>query len=189
MVEAIIFDCFGVLVTEGWLPFKQKYFGHDRDLFDKVTDIGHQADKGLIDRVDAIRQTAELAGISPEQFREEVFNNVPNDELFEYLRELKPSYKLGFLSNISDDYLHQLFKDEHLSLFDHMELSYKTGVIKPLAGAYENAAAGLGVAVNKCVMVDDQERNVAGAREAGMQAILYKNVSQLRNELEPLLRT
>jgi FMN phosphatase YigB (HAD superfamily) len=188
MVKAIVFDCFGVLVTEGWLPFKKKHFSHDKELFDKVTEISHQADKGLIERDDAINQIAESAGITAKQFRDEVFNNVPNEELFDYLRELKPHFKLGFLSNISDDYLHQIFADGHLSLFDHLELSYKTGVIKPSAGAYENAAAGLGVAVNECVMVDDQERNITGAHEAGMQAVLYKNVSQLKEDLAALLK-
>ena len=188
MVKAIVFDCFGVLVTEAWLPFKARYFGHDQALFDRATQISHMADKGMIDGEEAARQTSALAGITPEEFRRAIDKNVPNEELFSYLRELKPNYKLGFLSNISDDYLHQIFSEEQLEFFDHMELSYKTGVIKPEAGAYENAAKGLGVSVDACVMVDDQERNVTGAREAGMKAVLYKSTGQLKEELEPLLK-
>lgn len=187
MVKAIIFDCFGVLATEGWLPFKSKYFGDNPELFARATEIGHQADKGLMDRGEAVRQTSELAGVTPAEFLDEVGRNVPNEELFSYMKELKPGYRLGFLSNISDNYLHQIFPDDHLALFDHLELSYKSGVIKPEAGAYRNAAAGLGLEPAECVMVDDQERNVAGAREAGMKAVLYKNVDQLREDLAPLL--
>lgn len=187
MVKAVIFDCFGVLVTEAWLPFKQKHFGHDPELLEQVTQISHRADKGLIDRQSAISQTAELAGITPAEFVRAIGQNVPNEELFDYLRELKPHYKIGFLSNISDDYLHQLFDKDHLELFDHLELSYKTGIIKPSALAYENAAAGLGVAAEECIMVDDQPGNVAGAERAGMQAVLFKNTSQLKEELAPLL--
>jgi hypothetical protein len=28
-VTTVIFDCFGVLVSDGWLPFKQRYFTQD----------------------------------------------------------------------------------------------------------------------------------------------------------------
>jgi HAD superfamily hydrolase (TIGR01509 family) len=188
MVKAIIFDCFGVLVTEAWLPFKQKHFGHDPALLEHATRISHQADRGLISRQEAISQTAELAGITPAEFTDAIGHNVPNEELFDYLRQLKACYKIGFLSNISDDYLHQIFNEEHLALFDGMELSYKTGVIKPSAGAYGNAATGLGVEAGECVMIDDQPGNVEGARRAGMQAVLYKNMDQLKQDLPPLLK-
>jgi HAD superfamily hydrolase (TIGR01509 family) len=188
MAKAVIFDCFGVLATEAWLPFKKEHFGHDAALMERVTDISHQADKGLISQEDAVRQTAELAGITQAEFRQAIGGNVPDEELFDYLRELKPDYKLGFLSNISDDYLHKMFTPEHLSLFDAITLSYKSGYIKPEPEAYKNAAGQLGVTIGECVMVDDQERNITGAREAGMQAVLYKDVGQLRRELGSMLQ-
>jgi HAD superfamily hydrolase (TIGR01549 family) len=187
MIRAVIFDCFGVLTTEAWLAFKAQHFGHDPSLMQRVTEISHQADRGLISLDDAVQQTAELAGISADEFRRANGGNVPNQELFDYLKLLKPKYKLGLLSNISDDYLQQIFKPEQLSLFDGIELSYKTGVIKPQPGAYENAANRLGFTVEECVMVDDQERNVTGAREAGMKAVLYENFVQFKTELEKLL--
>jgi putative hydrolase of the HAD superfamily len=187
MTKAIIFDCFGVLVTEAWLPFKAKYFGHDPKLFEQVTNISHQADKGLISREEAIQATSKLAGITPAQFRQAIGRNVPDEELFAYLRELKPRYKLGFLSNVSDDYLHTIFMPEYLALFDAIELSYKSGFIKPEADAYKAVAARLGVDLSDCVMVDDQERNVAGATRAGMKALLYHDAKQLRAELDAIL--
>ena len=188
MTKAIIFDCFGVLATEAWLPFKAKYFGHDPKLSEKVTDISHQADRGLITREAAIQATAKLAGITPAEFRQAIGRNVPNEELFAYLRELKPRYKLGFLSNISDNYLHKIFTLEYLGLFDVIELSYKSGFIKPEAGAYKTVAARLGVDVRECVMVDDQEQNITGAARTGMKALLYHDATQLRTELDKLLR-
>jgi FMN phosphatase YigB (HAD superfamily) len=187
MIRAVIFDCFGVLATEAWLAFKTQHFGHDPKLMKQVTDISHQADRGLISLDDAVQQTAELAGISPDEFRRAKGGNVPNEELFAYLNTLKPKYKLGLLSNISDDYLRKIFEPEQLAMFDGIELSYKTGVIKPQASAYENAAKRLGLPVEGCVMVDDQQRNVTGALEAGMKAVLYENFEQFRAELEKLL--
>jgi HAD superfamily hydrolase (TIGR01509 family) len=187
MIRAIILDCFGVLATEGWLPFKAKYFGDKPELFAQVTDLSRQADRGLIDRQSAIEQTAKLADITPQQLLQAISGNVPDEALFDYLRQLKPDYKLGILSNISDDYLHQIFTKEQLALFDQISLSFEHGYVKPQMEAYDLAAEQLGVAPSECVMIDDQQRNVTGAREAGMQSILYSDVEQLRRELDPLL--
>src|SRR5665213_1964546 len=118
MTKAIIFDCFGVLATEAWLPFKAKYFGHDPELISEVNDISRQADSGLISREEASKATAKLAGITPTEFKRAIDRNVPDEELFTYIRELKTKYKLGLLSNIADDYLHTIFEPGHLALFD-----------------------------------------------------------------------
>lgn len=189
MIKAIVFDCFGVLATEAWLPFKAKYFGHDPVLLEQVTEITHQADSGLISRQDAIAATAKLAGITPQAFTQAIGTNVPDDELFAYIRGLKPNYKIGFLSNISDNYLHQIFTPDYLALFDAICLSFELGFIKPHPRAYELTAGQLGVEPEECVMIDDQPRNVAGAEAAGMNGILYQNVDQLKAELAPLLKS
>lgn len=189
MVKAIIFDCFGVLATETWLSFKAKHFGHDSELFQQVTDISHQADKGLISHEEAIQATSELAGISPAEFHQAIGpgRNTPNEELFLYIKELKAGHKLGLLSNVAGNYLHQIFTEGQLALFDAIVLSFKSGFIKPQPEAFANAAKELGVDISECVFIDDQERNVNGAREAGMKAILYRDVAQLRQELDTLL--
>ena len=56
-------------------------------------------------------------------------------------------------------------------LFDHVLESLRIGVRKPVAQAYEMAAATLGVAPEHCVFADDQEVNVAAARALGMTGI------------------
>jgi HAD superfamily hydrolase (TIGR01509 family) len=188
MPKAIIFDCFGVLATEAWTPFKAKYFAHDPELFKRVSDISRQADKGLMSRDAAVQETSKLAGISPAEFRQAIGSNVPDEDLFAYLHELKLNYKLGLLSNISDNYLHHIFTPEHLDLFDVIALSFESGFIKPQMQAFKLMAERLGVKPEESVMVDDQESNVAGAREAGMEAILYENATQLRRELDKLLK-
>jgi HAD superfamily hydrolase (TIGR01509 family) len=187
MTKAIIFDCFGVLTTEAWLPFKAKHFGHDPVLTDEVNQISWRADRGLISRDEAIQATAKLAGISVTAFHEAVNRNVPDEELFRYIRKLKKDYRMGLLSNISGNYLHEIFTPEHLAVFDVISLSFENGYIKPHPQAFEIAADRLHANLDECVLIDDQERNVNGAREAGMRAILYKDVKQLKKELPKLL--
>ncbi len=188
MIKAVIFDCFGVLSTEGWLSFKAEYFGHDQQLLDRASHIIWQANGGLISYDDFIRSIAGLAGITPVMAAKAIGRNVPDEELFAYLKELKDRYKLGLLSNVASGQLHTIFSKDQIDLFDAVVLSFENGFIKPQAEAYQNAAERMGVDISECVFVDDQERNTTGAIESGMKAILYKDPAQLRRELGPLLK-
>lgn len=189
MVKAVIFDCFGVLATEAWLPFKAKYFAHDPELFKQATEIGRQADRGLIGYGDFMTAIAGLAGITPAEAANAIERNVPNEPLFSYIKTLKKNYKLGLLSNVAGDYLRRIFSGEQLAMFDALTLSYKNGYIKPQPEAFASAAKELGVQLDECAFVDDQQRHVNGARAAGMHAILYKDFESFKDELEKLLKT
>jgi putative hydrolase of the HAD superfamily len=189
MVKAVIFDCFGVLATEAWLSFKAKYFGNDQELLDRANHIIWQANSGLINYDDFMRAIAGLAGVTPTEAIKAIERNVPDEELFAYLRELKRGYKLGLLSNVAPGQLHNIFTKDQIGLFDAVVLSFENGFIKPQAEAYENAAKQIGADVSQCVFVDDQERNTNGAIKAGMKAILYSDAAHLRRELKPLLNS
>ncbi|HVA10894.1 MAG TPA: HAD family phosphatase [Candidatus Dormibacteraeota bacterium] len=187
MVKAVIFDCFGVLATEAWRPFKAKHFAHDPELFKQASEISWQADRGLISYADFMRAVADLAGITPAEAAKAIERNVPNEPLFTYVKKLKTDYRLGLLSNVADDYLRHIFTKDQLALFDAIILSYQSGFIKPQPEAFANAANQLGVTAAECVFIDDQERNIAGAKEVGMAAILYDDVPALKQELNKLL--
>lgn len=183
MVKAIIFDCFGVLATEAWRPFKAKYFGDDPQLFERASQASWQADRGLTSYDDFIRAIAEMAGLTPAETTKAIARNVPDEELFAYVRELKADYKLGLLSNVAGDYLRQIFTAGQLALFDAITLSFENGFIKPQKQAFEIVAGRLSVDAHECVFIDDQERNVNGALEAGMSALLYHDAASLRKDL------
>jgi putative hydrolase of the HAD superfamily len=188
MVKAIIFDCFGVLLTEGWLPFKQQYFGGNSELFEQASELRRQVDAGLLGYQDFLQQIAKLAGVPATTIRQAIEGNAPNNELFAYIAtELKPHYKIGMLSNAGSNRVKELFTAEQLALFDEISLSFESGVVKPEPEAYRAMAEKLGVAPEEAIFIDDQERHCGGADAAGMQAILYKNIEQLHAELSKLL--
>jgi len=62
-------------------------------------------------------------------------------------------------------------------------VSCETGLRKPAQAAYKNAAETLGVAPERCVFVDDREKNVSAAREVGMRGVVFESAAQLRAEL------
>ena len=188
MAKAIIFDCFGVLTSEGWLPFKAKYFGNNPELYDQATQLIRQANSGLMSQEHFIASVAKLAGITPAEAQNSIRKNVPNEPLLKYIQQLKLKYKIGLLSNVASNFLDQLFTSDQLNLFDEISLSYVTKALKPQARAFELIADRLNVRLNEAVLIDDQYANVTGARSIGMQAVLYQgDVNQFKQELEKLL--
>jgi HAD superfamily hydrolase (TIGR01509 family) len=187
MIKAVIFDCFGVLVTEGWLGFKRKHFADDAQAARKATELLDQADAGLINHEDFIQQVSQLAGVTADEVHSALDVNIANQPLFSYIVGLKPRYKIGFLSNAAANWLGELFTSQQLALFDVINLSFETGVSKPQAGAYQKIAQELGCQVSECVLVDDQVRHCEGAKSAGMRAILYQDFPQLKRDLDKVL--
>jgi putative hydrolase of the HAD superfamily len=188
MIRAVIFDCFGVLTYDGWLPFKKKHFGEGTDKATEASDLARQVNAGLLDYSAFTRRIADMAGISHEATQRAIHDNVPNEELFSYIRDrLKPQYQIGLLSNTGRDMLGTIFSDEEIGLFNAVALSYDTGFIKPDRRAYETIAERLGVPAEECVFIDDQERYCSAARDVGMQAVWYRDFDQMRDDLEALL--
>lgn len=189
MIKAIIFDCYGVLVTDSWLPFKNEYFGQDPELMEKARYLNYQCDKGLIDYTEFLTSLADLAKVSLPDVTALIEKNSTNQSLFDYIRELKKSYKIGILSNAGSDHLRSLFSSDEIECFDAVALSYERGFVKPDPMAYRGVAQQLEVSENECVMIDDIQRNCSAAEDTGMKSILYQNFSQFKEDLEKLLNT
>jgi HAD superfamily hydrolase (TIGR01509 family) len=187
MIQAVIFDCFGVLATDGWLPFKRTYFAHDAALMQQASDLNKQNDAGLKSYEDFIKEVSELAGVRQHVTLDAIENNVPNAELFNYIKTLKSRYKIAMLSNAGDNWLSELFTPEQVALFDQIALSYETGFIKPRPEAYQVILDRLGVPASDCVFIDDQPAYGEAAKDVGMQFIQYTDNDQLKRDLNALL--
>ena len=187
MIKAIIFDCFGVLASDGWLPFKAKYFASDPALLEQSIVLNKNVDAGVISYDNFITSVANLAHVSEDEARSTIKHNVRNDALFDYIRDqLKPSYKIGLLSNAAEDRLAEMFRTDQVALFDATVLSFQIGAIKPDPMTYQTIAERLGVDVSECIFIDDQPKYCEGATQAGMVAIHYQGLSPLKLELNQL---
>jgi HAD superfamily hydrolase (TIGR01509 family) len=188
VIKAVVFDCFGVLAVDAWLPFKERHFGDDSQKREQATALNKRANAGLIAYNDFLRGVADLANLPLQTARKEIEDNPANAPLFDYIRtKLKPRYKLGILSNASANWLGELFTPEQRALFDAVAISFELGFIKPDPRAFEVIAKQLDVLPSECVLVDDQERYGAGAHEVGMQFVLYRDFRQAVADLEKIL--
>jgi HAD superfamily hydrolase (TIGR01509 family) len=189
MIRAIIFDCFGVLTSEGWIPFRDEHFAGKPDKLGKANELMQQLVTGQVSDEAFHEAIAKLAGVTPLVVLENMRTNTPDEALFEYIQGLRPHYKIAMLSNVGRNPLAEIFTPEQIGSFDVLALSSETGHAKPEAAAYQEVAETLGVAPAECVFVDDQPRHAKGAQDVGMQTILYKDFEQFRRDLEKMLNT
>lgn len=187
MIKAVIFDCFGVLAEDGWLPFKRTYIGSNTVLAQQVADLGKQNEFGIISNEDYFRATAELIGVEQQLLKDAVGRRVPNTELFEYIATLKPAYKIGLLSNANYDVTAKLFAPSQAVCFDASVLSYESHLVKPDPRMYELIAARLGVEPDECVFIDDQDRYAEASEDVGMVGIVYASPAELIQRLSQIL--
>ncbi len=83
--------------------------------------------------------------------------------------------RLAILSNELDLFYGKAFR-EKLPLLDAFDLivdATYTNILKPDPRAYILVTEGLDVPAGDCVFVDDQMKNIAGARVAGMQTVHF----------------
>ncbi len=188
MIKAVIFDCFGVLARDGWIPYRAKYFGDNKDLFDQVSSLQKQVDVGIVSFEDFTETISQISGVDVLTTRQLLKDNVANDDLLGYIREnVKPKYRLGMLSNAGANWLGRIFKSDDVKMFDEIVLSFQTGFVKPDPRAYQAILDKLGLQADECVFVDDVESYVTAAREIGMQAVWYKDFEQTRDDLNKIL--
>ena len=72
-------------------------------------------------------------------------------------------------------------------IFELVIDSAQVGRRKPDPVIYDLTVRRLGVPAATCLLVDDLERNCTAAREAGMQAIVYRDPEQATRDLHRAL--
>lgn len=189
MIKAIIFDCFGVLITDAFALLIQDLQARKPGKAAELYDYVQAVNRGIISRQEFTERASELLDMSPHEYRNKLNNGeVKNRPLFEYVAELRKTHKIAVLSNVSHEGFWRRFThDEVAPYFDTIVLSGETGFTKPDIEAYEITADKLGVRCDECVMVDDQVTYVAAAQEAGMHGILFTTLPDLQADLAKLL--
>lgn len=188
MIKAVVFDCFGVLTTDGWLFFKEKYLSDNSEHKKTAEQANREVDAGIIDYATFLAALAKLVPLDEEQVKAVIESNVCNKALFEFIQyEIKPYYKVGLLSNASHNALERLFEERQIRLFDAAVFSFEVGATKPASVMYERIAQKLNLETSECLYIDDQEKFVEGALLSGMQAIHFSNNKDVMNKIRSKL--
>ena len=190
MPKAIVFDLGGVLIDldyERCVRAFREVLGYER--ITELLDLWHQ--KGIYGDMEAGLITAD-------EFRAEVLREsrpgcVPSDvdramagllvgmdpakvPLLERLAEKYPLYGLSNNNEISVKRMHEIYEENGLDwqrVFRKEFISCRMKMLKPSRAIFDAAAAEIGLPPSEILFVDDSQKNVDGALDAGWQAILY----------------
>ncbi|MGW7365886.1 HAD-IA family hydrolase [Streptomyces sp. NPDC054841] len=112
---------------------------------------------------------------------------VVDQEVVALLRQVRKVASVALLSNATTRLEQDLARQGLADLADTVVNTARVGIAKPDPRVYHIAAEHLGAAINRCLFIDDTEANVVAAREAGMTALHYRQLDDLRLALSPLL--
>jgi epoxide hydrolase-like predicted phosphatase len=190
MIKAVIFDFFGVVGQSTYQLIAERHSLNTAQIND-LTDLHKSFDNGYINEQDFMQSYADILGISYEQFMDDYYDSGEkfhtSHAVLAYAKELRISYKTALLSNVGES-AHTKFIQPIESFFDVVVTSHQVGLAKPETAIFELTASRLGMDVSECVMIDDSLTNCQGAISAGMQAILFTDISNLKDNLDNLVK-
>ena len=191
MIKAVIFDCFGVLIGDALKFEADKLLAAGKtEEAQEFHDLLRLADLQLIPLDESRQREAEILGVTTEALREIVkAGESVNWPLVDYIRSLKPHYKIGMVSNINDRFYIDAHFDGNLidELFDVVVTSGEVGHVKPAPEIYQAALDRLQVEGDEVVMTDDVEAYANGASSVGIHPIWFHNLDQFKAEFQKIL--
>lgn len=196
MIQAIVFDFGGVLVTDtvvrarlaefetmlDWPPgalYNHLYGGH---AWMQVS-TGAWTMERYWDEVGAPQEARLPAGMRAEfrSYCDPFFGEPLDPDMVKLAWRLRARFPTALLSNATILLRDRLAAEPDLhGLFSVTVISAFAGVRKPDPAAFQLVCRLLQLPAAVCVMIDDKERNTLAARAAGMQAILHTDATSTR---------
>ena len=110
----------------------------------------------------------------------------PMSGIGQVIDSLSGRFRLALLS--STNAVHWGYAKSHYGeLLDKVRphfVSFELGMMRPEPAIYKHVADTLAVEPEECILIDDTEANVDGARRVGFDAIRFRTSEQLGAELE-----
>ncbi len=186
MVQAIIFDCFGVLTTDRWKEFVATLTESQRQPARELNRAYGRAD---LTKTEFLHSIEDLTGRQATDIDQLPGNEMTkNTDLLGLIANLKSQYKIGLLSNVGSNWIRNRFLTANeQQLFDDFTFSYEVRMAKPDPRIFILAAQRLGVPIDACVMVDDAAYYGEIATQLGMQFVPYQNFEQTKTDLQKIL--
>ncbi|MCR4672716.1 MAG: HAD family phosphatase [Lachnospiraceae bacterium] len=184
--KVLIFDFFGVLCSEVAPFWLERYFTQEEAAAVK-SDIVGKADIGLSTEDEMMEELGRISGETAEQVREDWMElAVPNLEMHGVLKKLRKEYRLVLLSNAPAEFLERILeRDGWKDYFEHFVISSLEGIAKPDPEIYQRMLEWLEEDAEACVMIDDNPKNLDGARLAGIDGVLFEKPEDLDGLLYP----
>lgn len=200
-IRAVYFDLGGVIVRTEYQAPRQKLaerFGMDYEDIEKIVFGGGpngsaaRASVGQITEEEhwqAVMKILKQPAGEYGRIRDEFFGgDIIDRELLNFLRSLKPKYKVGAISNAWSGLRAYVEREKFADVFDHMTISAEVGAAKPSAKIYQFALDQLKIQPKEAVFVDDVIENIEACEKVGMKGIHFKDAESTIKQVNMLLK-
>ena len=194
-IESVIFDWGGVLIDDpvpGLMQYCAQALAVPKEDFIKAhSKFAADFEKNLINEDTFWERICGELGVSKPKVHSlwaDAFKAayVPREDMFTVAARLrKNGYKTALLSNTEAAAM-QYFYQLQYDMFDVLVFSCAEGTRKPEKKIYELTIQKLCSQPGQSVFIDDKPEYINGAKEAGLNTILFRNVEQVKNELAGL---
>ena len=189
MIKNVVFDFGQVLVRFEPMYMTRQYIKDDADaalvadiLFDRV--YWDRLDAGTISDEEVVRLSCSRL---PERLHESVekvyYNWIYNLPEIEGMRDIiislkKAGKRIYLLSNISEYFAAHADEIPILKEIEKCIFSAVAGHVKPNKDMFEYLCTECKISPSETLFIDDNEKNIAGARDYGISAYLFDGNSQ-----------
>ncbi|MEN1680403.1 MAG: HAD family phosphatase [Planctomycetota bacterium] len=155
------------------------------------SDLQWRFECGLLSEAEYLQQVCDHFGASPDHAAlavaaSDIFAPIePAMRLADALA--KAGWRLGLLSNTNWAHWRFVMDGRYpvlRSAFEVEMTSFAAQSMKPDAGIYRRAIEATGVPAERVFFTDDKPENVASAREAGIDAVVFTSTEQLIADLQ-----
>jgi epoxide hydrolase-like predicted phosphatase len=199
-IRAVIVDLGGVIVrTEYQAPRQHlaEEFGMDYEDIEKIVFGGGPNGSAARATVGELTEEAHWLNVMKvlkqpaaeyERIRAEFFaGDIIDRDFLEFLKSLKPKYKVGLISNAWSGLRPFIIREKFDDVFHHMTISAEVGIAKPEAKIFHMALVQLQVKAKEAVFVDDVQENIEACEKIGMKGIQFKDAESAIQQLKALL--
>ena len=194
-IKSVIFDWGGVLIDDpapGLMRYCAEALGVSKENYIKAhSKFAADFQKGLISEGTFWeRICGELNVPKPKAYSlwTDAFKAayVPREDMFSMAACLQENgYKTALLSNTEAAAM-QYFYTFQYNMFDVLVFSCAEGTRKPERKIYELTIEKLSSQPRQSVFIDDKPEYINGAKQAGLNTILFQSAEQVKNELARL---
>jgi len=195
MIKTIIFDLGGVVLTNDFDLNNEEFFNKfsrcfsltKEDMQDGWKTVHHRFFEGKINEEEFWGVLLKTKNMEDIEKAKKIWrkHQRPLENMFDLLKKLKRKYRLAALTNVSKEWLS--FKIKKFRLDDYFDLivsSCYVGIAKSEKSIYKIFVEKLSETPKECLFIDDKERNLAPARELGMETLLFKGQRDLEAKLK-----
>ena len=189
MTTGIIFDCFGVLYNDATTDFLKHHQASLDALpasYAHLAKVNDEVDRGKVGGEVYYRELGAATGLTPREVEAEMSDVSGLDAgVVALIRELKPRYQIGMLTNADALFLQRFLDNQDVrELFDVVVVSSEIGFIKPEPEIVTIIAERMGKKFDELIFIDDKQMNVVAAQRLGIDSILFHSAAQTREELQ-----